>query len=420
MGLFSYFGRLLTGSTAIADKDGSQQAFPSVPLTDNLKPMSPEVALQVGTVYACVDLIASTVASLPLFVYRNRAGKRTLARDSSLWFLLHDSPNAHMTAMEFWRSMLMQLELRGNAFALIDRDASGEAVSMYPLASDQIEVVRKGSELVYTYTKDNVKHVYGADRILHLKGLGNGVIGISKLDYMRASTTESLHAQETANNLFGNANKPAGVLTVEHVLNREQREQIKQQFATMRSGQASGLFVLEADMKYSQLTLTPAETQLLETRKYGVAEIARWFGVPPVLISGDSTTTWGSGIEQIIEGFYRFTIRPLVVSIEQSISKNVMTAAQRQRFTAEFSLDALLRSSEAQRFEIYAKATQNGLMTRNEVRQLENMPPISGGDDLTVLTNLIRLSDLGNKVNPVGRPSSEGEIGDITNETVAQ
>lgn len=414
------FGRLLQGSTAIADKDGQQTAYPSVPLTDNLKQMTPEVALQVGTVYACVDLVASTVASLPLFVYTNENGKRELARDSWLWFVLHDSPNKHMTSMEFWRAMVLQLMLRGNAFAILNRGEYGDVQSMYPVASDQMEVARDGNELVYTYTRDNEQTVYKQDDVLHLKGLGNGIIGLSKLDFMRTSTTEALHAQETANNLFGNANKPSGILTVEHVLNKDQRNQIKTQFASMREGKASGLFILEADMKYSQLTLTPAETQLLETRKYSVAEIARWFGVPPVLISGDSNTTWGSGIEQIIEGFHRFTIRPLLVSIEQSLAKNVLTSEQRRKFTVEFNLDALLRSSESARYEIYAKATQNGLMTRNEVRQLENLEPIEGGDELTVLTNLIPLKDLDKKVNPVGRPGSDAEVDDLTTDTIKE
>ena len=410
----NFFSRWFGGTSAIADRSGLQTAYPSQPVTTGLKQMTPELAMQVGAIYACVDLVASTVSSLPMHVYKtDRNGHRELARDSSLWFLLHESPNSVMTPMEFWRAMLLQHQLRGNAYALINRSENNDPDSMTPLNADQMEVATENGKLFYRYTKDGETTDYPASRILHLRALGNGVIGLSKLDCMRTSTTEALHAQEAANGLFGNANKPSGVLTVDHVLSKEQRESIKSAFSGMQRGQESGLFILEADMHYSPLSLTPAETQLLETRKYSVAEIARWFGVPPVLISGDSATTWGSGIEQIIEGFHRFTLRPLLVSIEQALRKQVFSNVQRTIYSAEFSLDALLRSSEASRYEIYAKACQNGLMTRNECRQLENLDPVDGGDELTVQSNLVPIKDLGKLV-----PSRE----DIpeTQETIKQ
>lgn len=378
----------------MSDSAGQQYSSPSVAVLPGLRPMTPEVAMQVGAIYACVELIANTVSSLPMTVrYRN---SREEATDSDLWFLLHDSPNRFMTPMEFWRAMLLQLELRGNAYAYVDRRDDGDALSLRPLASDQMEVgQREDGSLRYLYLKDGKYLEYGMDEIFHLKGLGNGVMGLSKLDYMRTSATEAINAQQTATSLFGNANKPSGVLTVDHILDKEQRGQLKQQFASMREGPASGLFVLEDNMKYQALSLTPAETELLESRKYSVGDICRWFGVPAVLIGGDSGTTWGSGLEQIIAGFHRFTLRPLVISIEQALRKQVFSAIQRQKYEAYFRFDELLKLSEKDRYEIYAKATQNGLMTRNEVRAAEGRKPVAGGDDLTVQSNLVKLDQLG-------------------------
>lgn len=148
-------------------------------------------------------------------------------------------------------------------------------------------------------------------------------------------------------------------------------------------------------MKYEQLSLSPEDQQLLESRQFTVEEIARWFGVPSVLINQSNVTAWGTGIDALIEGFYKLTIRPLLVSIEQALTKRVLTPAQRAVLSVEFSLEGLLRSSLKDRAEIYSKLVQNGLKTRNECRQLENDPPVQGGDELTAQTNLAPLSKLG-------------------------
>jgi len=148
-------------------------------------------------------------------------------------------------------------------------------------------------------------------------------------------------------------------------------------------------------MKYQQVNLSPNDLQLLATRQFTVEEICRWFGVPPVMVGHANVTTWGSGVEQILDGFHKLTIRPAIVSFEQALRKRVLTANQRAQYSVEFSIDALLRSNIKDRFEVYSKAVQNGLKTRNECRQLENDPPIPGGDQLTAQTNLVPLDKLG-------------------------
>ena len=231
--------------------------------------------------------------------------------------------------------------------------------------------------------------------VLHIKEIGNGNIGFARLDYMRATTTEAANAQKEASKLFANGGKPTGILMIDRVLKDDQRKAIKANFADLAEGDTSRIKLLEADMKYQQINLTPQDQQLLDTRKFTVEEICRWFSVPPVMVGHSNVTAWGSGVEQIIEGFFKSTIRPALVRIEQAVTKRVLTSAQRATLTVEISFDALLRANLKDRMEIYAKGVQNGLKTRNECRQLENDPPIKGGDELTAQTNLAPLRMLG-------------------------
>lgn len=381
---------------ALGDRTGKQTGSPTGSLVTGTASLNTDGALQISAVWACVDLLSRTIASLPLFVYEGEGGARKLARDTVLWQLLHDTPNRRMTPMEFWVAMLLNLMLRGNAYARIDRDASGNAVALWPMSADQmtVDVLSDGS-VVYLYAIGSDRTVFGEQNILHIKDMGNGTFGLSRLDFMRATTGEMTNAQTAANMLFANGGKPTGVLMIDSVLNPEQRAAIKERFSGMAEGSTSRLYVLEANMKYQQLSLTPAETQLLETRRYGVEEIGRWFGVPAVLINHNNATAWGTGIEQIIDGFFKFTVRPALVSLEQAIRKRVLTPAQRARYSVEWNFDGLLRANIKDRMEVYSKAVQNGLKTRNECRQLENDPPIAGGDSLTAQVNLVPIDMLG-------------------------
>ena len=392
------FGGLSTG-----DRTGTQLSQPGSALVESTRPAVPDGAMQISAVWACVQVIASIISSLPLFVYQEKGkGLRDLARDSALWALLHDSPNSRMTPMEFWGAMILNLLLRGNAYARIDRSPNGEAYALWPMSADQVEmVVQSDGTVTYYYRIGSDLAVLAEANVLHLKGLGNGTIGLSRLDYMRATVDEVANGQTAANRLFANGGKPTGVLMVDQVLNKDQRDRIKANFEELASGSTSRLFVLEANMKYQQVNMSPNDMQLLTTRQFGVEEICRWFGVPPVMVGHANVTTWGSGVEQILDGFYKTVIGPALVNLGQAVRKRVMTPAQRVRYSAEFSADALLRANLKDRSEIYSKMVQNGLKTRNECRQLENDPPIPGGDELTAQINLAPLALLG-KMKPTG------------------
>lgn len=381
---------------ALGENTGTQNPLPGVALVQDSGNIGPDAALQISAVWACVDRRATTIASLPFFAYTTADGQKKLARNSRLYELLHESPNSRMTPIEFWRAMMMNHDLRGNAYARIERDSRGEAVAMWPMPADQVEVkVLDSGAMVYQYTLGNDVAIYAESSVLHLKNLGNGTVGLSKLEFMRATTDEASKAQAAAAKVFGSGGKPTGVLMLDKVLKPEQRAALMASFAGMAEGNTSRLYVLEANMKYDQLSMSPEDQQLLETRNFTVSEICRWFDVPPVLVHHNDATTWGSGIEQIVDGFYKLTVRPMLVSIEQAVRKRVMTPQQRASMSVEFALDALLRGSPTQRADLYSKNVQNGIMTRNECRQLENLPPVSGADELTAQSNLLPLKLLG-------------------------
>jgi HK97 family phage portal protein len=408
MNYFSKIFSFLTGN-AMIQKTGKQLNSPAISAHDDTPNISVDGALQVSTVWACVTLLVETIGSLPLHVYRNNKDSRETAKDSRIYKILHDSPNKRQTAQEFWEQMMLNYVLRGNAYARVDRDASGEAIALWPLSSDQIEVVvAEDGSLVYLYSFEQKGIVYNESDILHIRGMGNGVVGMSPLDYMRSSVGLAINAQNhTAKTFKKDARRP-GVLMSDSVLTPEQRTAVKNNFGDIVSGNGKELYVLEAQFKFEPLGMSPADIQLLESRKFAVQDIARWFGVPSILINDTAeSTSLGSSTEQIIDGFHRLKLRPQLERIEQAISKRVLTAKQRsQGYEAEFNLDALLRASLKDRMEIYAKAVQNGLKTRNECRARENDAPIAGGDFLTAQTNLAPLDMLGNIQQTSGVPSA--------------
>jgi HK97 family phage portal protein len=299
--------------------------------------------------------------------------------------------------MEFWQFMTMNFILRGNAYARVVRNAAGEAIELLPLSSDQVEVeVDSTGKVVYKYSYEGKIIVYDERSILHWKDKGNGIYGMSRLDYMRSSVGVAISSQNHTEQGYRKSGRRPGVFMIDKLLTQEQREKIRKNYSGLVEGSDDDLLVLEAGAKFEPLSLSPADLQLLDTRKFAVEDIARWFGVSSVMINDTAkTTTWGTGITELIEGFYKFRLRPMLEGLEQAIERRVLTPGQREKYTVEFSLDAILRGSFRDRLEAASTAVNNGLMTRNEYRQLENLPPKDGGDILTVqlaLTNLENLS----------------------------
>lgn len=395
----------------MSDQSGQQLETPSSLVA---APMSPDIALQISTVYACARLLAGTVSSLPLMVFKEDSrGNRKVDRGSRLWTILHDQPNAVMTASDFWQAMILQWALRGNAYAQIMRDSVGDVISLWPLSSDQMTVFsdKATGRLVYQYVRDSETYDLTPDQVLHIKDIGTGILGFSKLEFMGSSVQEAMATQKYTMQNAQNFGRPSGILTVDHILDRKkgQADAVSRALGSFKA-ESGKLIVLEADMKFQQVALTPEQSQLLESRKYGVEEICRWFGVPPVLIGASGATTWGSGIAEIVSGFHKFTLNPLLKSIEQALESRILRAEERGSVVIEFNLDAFFRGDLQSRYAAYATAVQNGFKTRNEVRALENDPPLEGGDTPTAQTNLAPLDKLGEVASSNAPQTPVGDV----------
>jgi HK97 family phage portal protein len=392
---------------ATGQQDGVQYNEPFQRVYDYKTNYGVDAALQVSSVWSCIELISDNVASLPCFVYKRQEGvegHKELARGTPLWTVLHDNPNRINTPMEFWQYMTMNFMLRGNAYARLNRNANGEVIEMLPMSADQVEVeVLKDGSIIYKYQYEGVVTVLSSDSVLHWRDKGNGIIGMSRLDYMSSSVGVAVEAQNHTEASYRKSGKRPGVFMIDKLLTDAQRDEIRKRFAGLIENNQDDLLVLEAGAQFQPLSMTPADMQLLDTRRFSVEDIARWFGVPSVLINDTSkTTTWGTGIEQLIEGFYKFKLRPMLELLEQAINRRVLTPRQRELYEVEFSFDAILRASAKTRLEIGVQAVQNGLMTRNEWRQLENLPPMDGADELTVQMQMVPLgmSEVDQNANP--------------------
>lgn len=361
--------------------------------------VSGEGALKYSAVWACVRVLAETVAQLPLVVYeRLERGKRA-APDHPLYRVLHDQPNPIMTAFE-WREALMgHLLLWGNAYCEIEMDNRGQVLGLWPLRPDKVvEVRRMRDELAYVYELPDGKRVLLAgERVWHLRGLSaDGITGYSPIAAARQAIGLGLAAEEFGARFFGNGARPGGVLQHPGVLGEEGFRRVKESWQATHGGlsNASRVAILEEGMTYQAVGIPPEDAQFLETRKFQRGEIAAIFRVPPHMI-GDLERATFSNIEQQSIEFKAFTMEPWLVRWQQAVNQRLMTAAEQRRYFAEFKPDALLRGDTVSRFQAYSIGRQNGWLSANDIRELENLNPIDGGDLYLVPMNMVPASEAG-------------------------
>jgi HK97 family phage portal protein len=351
-------------------------------------------ALQLSTVWACVRLLSETISTLPCQFYERRTDiERVPARDHNLYELLHNQPNADMTASQFWECMTAAMLLWGDGAA--EKIMSGDTViALDFLLPDRIGRRRlTNGRIEWSYVGfDNRRRVIPEDRLFRIPAFSiDGVVGLSAVQYGANVFGSAMAAEQSAGKIFSNGMQASGVLYVDKILQPAQRELLRASMESFTGSTNAGkTFVVEAGSRYEQLTIRPEDAQLLETRAFSVQEICRWFRVPPFMV-GDTTTStsWGTGIEQQMIGFLTFSLRPWLTRIEQAIRRCLLTSQERQKYFAEFSIEGLMRADSAGRATFYATAVQNGWMSRNEVRALENRPAVPGADVLTVQSNLI-------------------------------
>ncbi|ORE90641.1 phage portal protein, HK97 family [Stappia sp. 22II-S9-Z10] len=366
-----------------------------------------EKALQLDAVWACVKLKSEAVGTLPCMVYD--ADGLTPAKDHPLYELLHDEPNADMTAVEFWECLELTLMLYGNFFAEKKTNA-GRLVALYPLHPECVRVERTAStnERVYRVMEEGKTRTLTERQVFHVRGLTppGSDVGMAPVTFARQTFGNAIAAEKTAGKMFANGMQAAGVLSSDQVLKKEQRGQLAEimgQYAG--SDRAGKLMILEAGLKYQQLSLNPEDAQMLETRLFGVEQICRWFGVPPVMVghAANGTTTWGSGVEQLILQFVKTGLRPDLKRIEAAIRRDLLTPEERRSLKVEFNMEGLLRGDSAARSAFYSTMVQNGILDRNEVRALENRPSRPEAGQLTAQTNLAPLDQLGAAASPAGQ-----------------
>lgn len=364
-----------------------------------------ETAMQISAVWAAVQLKAKTIASLELNFYQMDKGGRKPANDHPVQMLFRGRPNRYQTRVEFFETVGLNLYLTGNAYVRIERSETGRIRSLMPLMSSQMEVdLQQDGTIIYKYTtnvgEETGQLAYPEEAIWHIKLFGNGIVGLSPLRHASQSIGLAISGEEWANNIVGNGGKPSGVLMFDKVLTKEQRSQMRERFKDIREGDRDALMVLEAGMTYQQVSLSPEDVQLLASRRFQIEDIARFFDVPSVLINDTSgSTVWGSGIEQIITGWYKLQFRSELERFETSMLNKLLSPAERVRMSVEFEFDELLRTDFRTRVAAGREAVGAGLMTRNEWRRREWLPEIPGADELTAQVNLVNLDDLAKVVN---------------------
>lgn len=397
----AFWRKLLGRSLAGADSrvSGLQSGLPNY-ASNPAVPVTVDTALQLSAVWACTRLIAETIGSLPIYVYRrdNETGEYVKDYDHPLSRLFSGKVNRWQTRQEYFETVTYQLAMMGNNYSAIQRNSRGEIVSLLPLMSSQMEVtLEDNGSVLYRYQSGQDVKIYAPQTIWHNKLFGNGIIGLSPLGYARNSIGIGQAVETSVTKIYASGGKPSGVLTVDDVLKPEQRERIRQNFSEMSQGDNSRLFVLEAGFKYTQISLSPQDIELLASRRFQIEDIARFFGVPSVLINDTTAaTTWGSGIQQIVEGWYKLGLRPYLKRYQDSMTAWLLTPEERLNYEILFDLDELLQPSLAERLRTYKEAVTGGIMMPNEARKEEGWKPQEGGDNLFMQQQMVPIKKLEN------------------------
>lgn len=359
--------------------------------------VTPKAVMQVDAVWSCVRLISETIATLPLSMYERTSSGKRLASQHPLHFVIHDQPNADSTASVFWEAIVASMLLRGNGRAeklyvgdrlvglafldpnklVITRDANGRKIFLYP-------------------RQDGTPRLIPAARIWTLPGFTlDGETGVSVISYGAKVFGAAMAAERAAARTFRNGLLQTVYYKVAAFLKPEQRRMFKAEIAgSVERGETP---VLEGGTDVGTIGIKPSDAQLLESRAFSVESICRWFRVPPWMVGHtEKSTSWGTGIEQQMIGFLTFTLGPWLRRIEQSISKDLLTPAERARFYPKFAVEGLLRADSAGRAAFYAAMVNNGILTRDEVRELEDREPMGGNAAvLTVQSAMTTLDGLG-------------------------
>ena len=379
-------------------------------------------SMQMTAVYSCVRILAEAVAGLPLHFYEYKDdGSKQKAVAHPLYRLLHDEPNPEMTSFVFRETLMAHLLLWGNAYAQIIRNGKGEVVALYPLMPNKMQVDRnENGDIYYIYNRyaDEAKTgdlgtvILSRKDVLHIPGLGfDGLVGYSPIAMAKNAIGLAMATEEYGSKFFANGAAPSGVLEHPGTIKdpSKVREAWQSQFGG--SGNSGKVAVLEEGMKYTPISISPEQAQFLETRKFQINEIARIFRVPPHMLADLEKSSF-SNIEQQSLEFVKYTLDPWVIRWEQALARSLLTVEEKRKYFFKFNVEGLLRGDYQSRMQGYATARQNGWMSANDIRELENLDKISaeeGGDLYLVNGNMLPLSDAGAYANKNKKEESSDE-----------
>lgn len=372
------------------------------------KVVTEKTAMQMTAVYSCVRILAEAVAGLPIHFYEYEDdGSKKKAIDNPLYFLIHDEPNPDMTSFIFRETLMTHLLLWGNAYAQIIRNGKNEVIGLYPLMPNKMTVCRADDgEIYYLYSKsvdegkanDAGYHYLRKEDVLHIPGLGfDGLVGYSPIAMAKNAIGLAIATEEFGSKFFANGAAPSGVL--EHPGTIKDPKKVREAWLSQFGGSSNSgkVAVLEEGMKYTPISISPEQAQFLETRKFQINEIARIFRVPPHMV-GDLEKSSFSNIEQQSLEFVKYTLDPWIVRWEQALNKTLLSKDQKNKFFFKFNVEGLLRGDYQSRMQGYAVGRQNGWMSANDIRMLEDMdkiPAEDGGDLYLINGNMLPLNRAG-------------------------
>ena len=405
MGIFS--GLLKSRDKPQNRTAGSNYAF-FIGGTTSGKTVTERSAMQMTAVYSCVRILSEAVAGLPLHLYKyTDSGGKTMALDHPLYHLLHDEPNPEMSSFVFRETLMTHLLLWGNAYAQIIRNGKNEVIALYPLMPNKMSVDRdENGKLYYTYYRGQDEAIRDKELavtllpsdVLHIPGLGfDGLVGYSPIAMAKNAIGMAIACEEYGAKFFANGAAPGGVLEHPGTIKDPQRVRESWQSTFGGSGNANKIAVLEEGMKYTPIGISPEQAQFLETRKFQINEIARIFRVPPHMV-GDLEKSSFSNIEQQSLEFVKYTLDPWVIRWEQSIQRSLLSNDEKAVYFVKFNLEGLLRGDYQSRMNGYAIGRQNGWMSANDIRELENLdriPAEDGGDLYLINGNMLPLKNAG-------------------------
>ena len=375
----------------LGNYQGVQVTKPVTQIAEHTTPPTVSNILQIPAIWECVNKITKAMACLPMDVLKivDDDGNTELVTDGYLHNLLNVSPNAFMTPADFLKKITLDYLIHGNAFIRIDKARGADYIAaLIPLNPEQVTTELKGSKVIYKFWSDKNEIVeYSADQIMHWKGIGNGIVGLSTVDFARTTLTEAVAAQNASIEMFTTKGKLKGILCSETPLMRQdQATDFLKSFQAM-SEAPIGIPLLPSGFKFQSVALSPVETQLLQTREFIVKEFARWFNIPYGLLTGESPE-----LVDLSNYFYETTILPMCVEIEQLFRQKIV---KDESLTVKFRTSVLKRMSDQTRIQMQTSYVQNGLRTRNEVRRDDGLKKLEGADELTAQNNLFPLSQLG-------------------------